>query len=1225
MTTIHTAHGVGEVIDTVRERGGRVSYKVKIGLDEIWVKQGEVLSEPGVGGENLFSYAFTPDQFQDPTALQHGASVFAMGSRGFTNMEPAKSVRGINRPYPYDPTPQYPVDMFTDQTIQPGEQEIDADKRTSPAQPGNQRSSPGPSPALFATGAYSVMRQRPEIVAGPQYPHPGDEQDVGWDLDQSYAGIPDHVSEEDDSPHHPGHWGGEHHHGYAGDPGNWDRPTPEGSDQRDYPRQLKDPVRTAPQLREDDEPVYPYDKVSPGGTTTHEMNLEDPGENWYSCPGCGAWHNEFRHQHDRRKARPPRSDDIFLPDWAGRRGSVLCADCREGGGLHRRQDDGGRHRAPRFSDPKDLAQPHFQVYDIDEWAALHPPEGHPDHPDFVTPPKGPKHRAAGLFDLDMPSDMDPRYAYIPSANDYRDPVQTGLAAITRQANILEGELGLDPRVGQYMTLVDRDAQVREAAWRDVQAKAKRLRAEGRVQIKESNPEAIYATVDGDNGTYDTIIVRGNVFDLGGQSVTSWHCGCDWGRWAFKRRLTYVGRFCSHAYATYLEMRSAHDVPGTSTTRTRKGGVVEDFKSWAKDNDQPTDVDSVANFVTQPDFDERLTAEQVAQLYDYAEDHSTVSPQREFDVPYTFDHDKVYKDAREMLRTQPHNLTPTLQFVPEGEDEHLVDVTEDDRKTTGPGQIMHEGGIKEYEGDRTDTDPYDHGYDEDEDDLKIEHFSSVLPPFLAETQNVSNPVPGSPANPRPDAGESTRDLNKLRNLIDEPLSQSFGDMDSRNDEVRDLVDDLHDGGVDASPIAASRQFTADGDFLEPGGGGWADLPFAGSGPDPKWWFSTSADYVDEHERPRFQDVTTADGDILKYNDTDGPVTSPKEASAEDRYRSHYAHVQRECDANGWPYPGDLLAYLSRQADLFSNETSSMAPMGPNLAPQEMGEVNGAPPMVNPGDNIGSTDEPSLLANRQYYAGDALSDPFGGAGGEPILPGGGFGAGAGDFAKITGPAGAGAGDFTAPTGGGGAGAGDFVSTQPADKLMSAGHMPSIKDSIRERNARAVTRGAQSVDSRYAFETSTMPPGWGDVPNNPEDDQDPLPAVPGMEEAKDLYNQFTTIPGMPGGSGGVPGKGGPGGGGLPGGMPGGGKGIPLKVPPVASRQGYAQASDASDIVREFQASAGQAYLRGGDGGGGGGGSRSAAMAGYGGGGGGRGRFSDGDIAGAASAFLQRTAGRT
>lgn len=1245
MTKIYTAHGIGDLVETVRERG-RTSFKVKGPGFEVWVdaKEARVAAEDG-SPHDLFSYQFTPDKFLNPMAGMYGAetpekdfiagrNVFAMpqeATKGFNPMEPAREVRDIKRPYPYDPTPQWPVDMFHDQTIQPGEQEIDPAKRLKPSDPSTQPPSPGPNPKLFATGAYSVLQERPEIVAGPRYPYPGD------GLDHYGFGGPHRYSPPEKKPTR-----------------GFPESSPLDQDDREYPRQRKDPAAEMPGLRSEDEPVYPFDKVSPNGITVKEMGEGDEPD-WYSCPDCGAWHNPFRHMKDRRQVQHP-GDNLYQPAYKGRGASLRCADCREAD---------GRHRAPPNEDPfidtLDRGALPQLVNDPgdDEHVYMKRtpfPKSRGDHfkPTLLHP------RAASVFDLDFPTDMPEKFAYIPGVEDYQDHTQIALAAIERQAAIMEGEYGLDYRVGQEMDLVQADPAIREGAWRDVQRKAKRLRSEGRVNIKEANPEAVYASVDGDNGTYDVIIVRGNVFDLGGQSVTSWHCGCPWGQWAFKRRLTYVGRFCSHAYATYQEMRALHDTPGKGT-RQREAGVVEDFKSWAKENNQPSDIDGITSFLsrsTGEDDPTDYTPDEVASLYDYAEGHPREAPQRNFDVPYTLDNEEAYKKTgREMLRTTPRSLTPDIQFVPEGEDEHLVDLTKDERKTTGPGQIMHGADAREKkeprvtgnEGwqfglqkgpfaenpDLTEDDIV--GRDLYEDDPEIEHFGGVLPPFLAEadSQAVNNPTPGSPSNPRPDAGESTRDLNKLRDLIQEPLSDSFGHMDDRNDEVRDLVDDLHDGGVAADNLVASRQFDASGSFFGEGGGDWLDGGFAGSGRAPKDWYGTSADYIDENERPNFQDVTDLpDGDILKYNDSDSPVKSPKEAY--------------------------------RYSDNFSNETSSTGPMGISNGPADMGDVNNGAPLMNAGDDMTGTDETGTLAFLKRLA-EGEEDSAGGDigfGGDD-LGGGGLGLGAGGGSDLSspspiggsgsthGPSGVsgipGAGDFTDMLGGGsggshgdslsggggaypvmpgpssggipvlpggGAGAGDFAPmsggapgdmASVGDKNTSYANRRSIKDSIRERNARG---------RRYAYDPSTLPPGWGSVPDDPESDESPIPDIPGQKEVEKALPQ---LPGMPGGKG----KGGPGGGAAAEGGEAGEMGELAELAPlVASRRhgGYGQPSDDSDIVRQFQATAGaQSLTRGG-----GGSQRGASMGQYTGTRAERGRFSDGDIAGAADSFLTRTAGR-
>lgn len=96
---------------------------------------------------------------------------------------------------------------------------------------------------------------------------------------------------------------------------------------------------------------------------------------------------------------------------------------------------------------------------------------------------------------------------------------------------------------------------REAAWKDVRAKAVRLRREGKVSTSEITPRAIVARVEGDNGTYDTVVVRAGA-TIGAGSITEWGCSCEWGKWAFKRQHTYVGRLCSHAYAAYMELQSS---------------------------------------------------------------------------------------------------------------------------------------------------------------------------------------------------------------------------------------------------------------------------------------------------------------------------------------------------------------------------------------------------------------------------------------------------------------------------------------------------------------------------------------------------------------------------------------------------------------------------------------------------------------------------------------------
>ena len=1182
-TLIHTAHGTGELIQTRCERG-RTSYQVQGPGFKVWVDATEVRVASEDGGEGpLFATPFTPDKFLDPASMERSAAnTFSMAASPFYvrrasdafRHEPDGPINESNSTtLPYDPSPQYPVDLFTDGTIQPGEYPIDPEQRLSPSDSRSQRGRrpshpyPGPSPSLFAAA----------------------------------TDLPDH------SPWHS----------------EGDR----------------------------------YEHM-----TSEEMSDPDYQEG-------------VRHMH----MRPWHRSSFDL-------------------------DAGGAHRAPARPDQVDRV-PHAAlpelVTDFDD----------PDHLYMKWGPGGAKPRgqhAASMEGFLSAAEMglSDKYADIQAAPE-RDPFKRDpLQFMSYRAAVVDDTMST-PRMGEYMDLVlgTKDPAEREAAWRDVRAKARQLRSEGRVAVNSSTPEAIYATVKGDTGTYDTMIVRGNVFDLGGQSVTAWHCECPWGQWAFKRRLTYVGRMCSHAYATYMQMQSNHDEVGTGGTRQdpnrRAAGIVEDFKSWAADYDQPIDYSSVNDFITQPrgDEDELPSRDDVSQLFEYVDGHPEMSPQREFDVPYTFDPDKVYKKAAEedprkpfhprllkiwdrpdfqqwlganpdhpdpingwmeenpkhyfdastreadALRLTPHSLTPDLQFVPEGEPEHFVDVTKDDRKTTGPGQILHSSIREDYDPDCDE--------DADRGSEEIAHFSSLLAFGEADQHDVREP------QARPDAGEATGDLNKLRDLIQEPLDESFRSMKDRNDDVRDLVDDLHDAGVDANNLVARRHMAdtgiidhyldfakghwggeishsslkdyvdkyrpgqgtlgdllhlvdqhnheasmrqADGDFLGQGGGDWADLPFAGSGPDPKDWFSTSEDYVNEHERPDFQDVTDlGDGDIVKYNDTEGPVTSPRQAAF-------------------------LAAQRQHQSDVWSGTTDPGSVQTPNTAPLDGGEMSGGAPVMDAGDDMDMS-----MTSARYFAADegALTDLLGegkSAFGDMGLPGLGdlgspspsmpAGAGAADFVHSPfGSGGAGAADMLHPSGGAGA-PGDMVSPSSSpDRTTFANQRarvsmqgrPSILDDINRRRA--------GGDRRLGYDTTTLPPGWGDVPSE-DDDENPFPKIPGADQIDQLKQQMPQgmpkIPGMGGGAGDA-----------------GAAAEVAEIPPVVGGRRNRQdrwPGDASDIVRQFQAtSGGQMFGRGGGSGADAcSGTRAAAMA-HAGGRPGRGGFSNNDIAGAADAFLTRTAGKT
>lgn len=268
---------------------------------------------------------------------------------------------------------------------------------------------------------------------------------------------------------------------------------------------------------------------------------------------------------------------------------------------------------------------------------------------------------------------------------YNDPVQRfrddPIREIHRQGSVfLDAH---DPEAEQYGMLIEADKEMREAAWADVRDKAKRLRSQGAIDVHDIAPDRIYASVKGDNAVYDVMVKKGGEFGGfgNGQSVADYSCSCQWGRWAFKRQYKFVGRMCSHALAAYHEMQSQHykDNPiRRKRTASRTAGAVEDYKSWLDEVGAGVDVDSATDFVA--NYDDDLSDDDVAKIYDYVADNPTTREERDYTDPYG--------DLSDILYSGPGRLAPDLVVGDEGSDNEFVDVESDDRETTGPGQIQH---------------------------------------------------------------------------------------------------------------------------------------------------------------------------------------------------------------------------------------------------------------------------------------------------------------------------------------------------------------------------------------------------------------------------------------------------------------------------------------------------------------------------------------------------------
>ncbi len=94
-----------------------------------------------------------------------------------------------------------------------------------------------------------------------------------------------------------------------------------------------------------------------------------------------------------------------------------------------------------------------------------------------------------------------------------------------------------------------------AAWADVRAKAKRIRAEDGVRITLASDGVVFGEVKGDHDVYETGVQR---FPGARNSIATYSCGCKWGayHWGAEDDFSrFAGRMCSHALALQYEAQS----------------------------------------------------------------------------------------------------------------------------------------------------------------------------------------------------------------------------------------------------------------------------------------------------------------------------------------------------------------------------------------------------------------------------------------------------------------------------------------------------------------------------------------------------------------------------------------------------------------------------------------------------------------------------------------------
>lgn len=115
--------------------------------------------------------------------------------------------------------------------------------------------------------------------------------------------------------------------------------------------------------------------------------------------------------------------------------------------------------------------------------------------------------------------------------------------------------------GHYLSMLvtaamDRDFRFHvTAAWRDVQAKAVRIRKAGGVNITHASDGYVIANVQGDHHVYETGLQR-----VPGRrtAVAVYSCGCKWGayHWGADDDMSrFAGRMCSHALALQYEAQA----------------------------------------------------------------------------------------------------------------------------------------------------------------------------------------------------------------------------------------------------------------------------------------------------------------------------------------------------------------------------------------------------------------------------------------------------------------------------------------------------------------------------------------------------------------------------------------------------------------------------------------------------------------------------------------------
>ncbi len=371
---------------------------------------------------------------------------------------------------------------------------------------------PGP---IGATHAQNQAAHETPIVAPDSFGSPGRTHVVVHALpmheDQTEDYEYDHGNNTIDFPSSP-HGRKMELHGLS-----WN--TPGGpSSHHNFLQHEPEPVGIAPDIRAEHLPIHSDHDRAVEDMRAHEERHQPRGHGTMIPPGTGEQMKLFSRKTSSTWIRPHDDDEEDLTDHLVN---------------HHGQD---RNFIGNAYDHHDRLH---EEADDDDYMGSEPegePHEHHEMRDYHPQPWEGKNRAGGSSQ----EEEHRRFLAPGGGHDYK-PVPRTIQSL----NHLLVTAAMDPGFRFHVT----------AAWRDVQAKAKRIRKAGGVNITHASEGYVIANVQGDHHVYETGFQR-----VPGRrtAVAVYSCGCKWGayHWGADDDMSrFAGRMCSHALALQYEAQA----------------------------------------------------------------------------------------------------------------------------------------------------------------------------------------------------------------------------------------------------------------------------------------------------------------------------------------------------------------------------------------------------------------------------------------------------------------------------------------------------------------------------------------------------------------------------------------------------------------------------------------------------------------------------------------------